>query len=691
MKACLYALALCTLLSGSVEAQTKHAPTLDDLLGLEAPDYLQLSPRGDELVYTSTGRLWLVSMRMAGDPKPVAKGSLPTWSPDGTRLAYYSEESGSRQLWVVDLSSLRAEQVTNLPGGIKPDPRTVMVGWIDDPLRFSWSPDGNKIAFASQVEIAVGPAESTPTVEPGDAKLGRPLILTTKTPPAWTLNGVFTNAFGPPVKPSNPKEPAPLPPAMVNQLFIVDVSSKALTQLTKDEAVYFNPAWSPDGRTIACASSEGRNPWTGPTNLYAIDPLTGKKIALTTGDGDKRLPRWSPDGKTIAFTGGKHFGMQTVFVIPANGGEPVDIGSRIDRNITEFEWFPDSRSLALLAWDGVNRPIDRVAVVDGAVTHMTGGEEADRWYLSVARDGTSAWAQQDGSHYGVIALKPPSGASLRVVVDLDPQIQSWELGEQEVVRWKNCRGDRLEGILIKPAGFQTGRRYPLIVDGYPAQRNGFKAIPMLGNQAWAARGYAVFWPNARTPHTWMNPYRDEAFDQEAKGLQGWDVTVDDVLSGVNELIRRGIVDPDRMGLYGFSNGGGVVNYLITRTTRFKCAVSVAGVYPDWLLPVFLHTGSTIPTFEGGTSPWDDPAAYVRLSAVFHLKSVTTPVLLADGDDDGDFLLGSIEMYNGLRWLGKNVTFLRYPEQGHGFSGAAMKDFWARELEFLDNYLKPRQP
>ena len=211
---------------------------------------------------------------------------------------------------------------------------------------------------------------------------------------------------------------------------------------------------------------------------------------------------------------------------------------------------------------------------------------------------------------------------------------------------------------------------------------------MLGNQVWASRGYVVFWPNARAPHVWMNPFLSPAWSQAAKGPNGWNVTVDDVLSGVNELIRRGIVDPNRMGLYGFSNGGGILNYLITRTNRFKCAVSVAGVYPDWLLPFFLHTDSTIPTFEGGTSPFEDPAAYLQLSAVFHLKSVTTPVLLADGDNDDDFLLGSIEMFNGLRWLHKNVTFLRYPDQGHGFHGAAMKDFWARETAFFDKYLKP---
>lgn len=245
----------------------------------------------------------------------------------------------------------------------------------------------------------------------------------------------------------------------------------------------------------------------------------------------------------------------------------------------------------------------------------------------------------------------------------------------------------MEGVLIKPVGYEPGRRYPLIVDAYPSQQNSFKGASG-GNQAWAARGYAVFWPNARAPHVWMNPFTDQAYSRAGKGPGGWEVTVDDVLSGIDELIARGIVDADRMCLYGFSNGGGIVNYLVTRTTRFKCAVSVGGAVSDWLRPVLLETNSSFEDYEGADDPWTTPAPYVQLSAIFHLESVETPMLLADGDEDGDFLLNTIEMYNGLRHLGKNVTLLRYPGQAHGFTGRALADFWKRENDFFDAYLKP---
>jgi dipeptidyl aminopeptidase/acylaminoacyl peptidase len=271
-------------------------------------------------------------------------------------------------------------------------------------------------------------------------------------------------------------------------------------------------------------------------------------------------------------------------------------------------------------------------------------------------------------------------------------VKRWTLGRVNVLHWKNRRGDDLEGAILLPPNYESDRRYPIIVDAYPVENAAGWLKPMYGNQAWAALGYAVFRPSPRAPHTWVNPWTTERMSLEAKGPDGWNVTVDDVLSGVDSLIQSGIADPDRMCLYGFSNGAGVVNYLVTRTARFKCAVSVAPALSDWVRPSLLDTSQAdFLTTWAGTSFWDNPQAYVELSAVFHLKSVKTPMLLAVGDNDGDFLFDEIEMYNGLRGMGLDVTFLRYPDQEHGFTGESLRDFWARELDFFAFYLSPAEP
>ena len=691
------------------QSQLKHTVTIEDQQTLRVSFYMQLSPDGKMLVYVlgddydmgeDKGSIWLVETEAGSVPRKLLEGTVPVWSPDSKQLAYYSTRSGSLQLWVMDLASGQTTQLTSLTGGIDPDPWTRYSSFSYVPLRYSWSQDGKKIAFASQVtpdnEVVRESHERSGELVPS-AKTGRPLVLTSKTPPEWTLQGVFRYDLGPHRVGSSQDsmgDALSLPPERFNQLFVVDVSSKKVDQITKDEQIYFNPDWSPDGRKIVCASSDGHSlvgEGPGTTNIYLIDLATGNKTALTTGPGDKRLPFWSSDGKWIAFTGGEYLGAPSVFVVPSQGGNVRNVTPKLDRSVMEFHWSSDSVSLVLSYQDGVSWRVARVGIGDDELRPIGDDQPAWRWPLTVARSQTIAWQQSDGSSHGVIRILPRASQQSYMLVALNPQMKDWTLGMQEVVHWKNKRGDELEGILVKPVGYRMGQKYPLIVDCYPQTVNGFMGDKMGGSQALAARGYAVFYPNPRGPHVWINPFKGIAYDQAARGSKGWEVALDDVMSGVDEIIQRGVADPDRLGLFGFSNGAAVVNYVLTRTTRFKCAVSVAGALGvDWLLPFFLSTSNPIIPGVVGTTPWESPDAYVALSTLYKLDKVVTPVLMADGDDDGFFLLTDIEMYNSLRWFGKDVTFLRYPGQGHGFTGEALQDFWRRENQFLDRFLRPHE-
>jgi len=680
--------------------QTKRDVTLEDLETLKQVECVKFSPDGATLAYIVDGVVWLVQSKIGSSPHRIGKGMSLSWSPDSKSLAYASNQSGALQLWVFNTISGRPDQLTSFPGGIDPNSWVYHLPNTSEPISQSWSPDSSKLVFNSQLTVAE-PTQieaNGPGAPPTEA--GTPLVLTSQTPPAWTLSGIFAHSDVNPewatwMKSSRSGGIPSLPPTKISQLFVVDIRTKTVEQLTKDRGMYFNPDWSPDGRKIACASTDGQV-LTGeanvPVNIYIIDVATGKKASLTAGAGDRWLPRWSADGSWIAYWHGpQSWGKHSLAVSRIDGTESFNVMSHLDRFVYGYEWEPDSRSIAVNYVNGVSWSIASVEVRTGHITQIADDKAAMKMYLTVSHSGWLAWQQGDGLSQGIIRVLPLGARDSYPLVDLNPQIHHWQLGEQEVVRWINSRGDTREGILIRPVGYQQGHKYPLIVDGYPQQGNGFKGWAMSGNQAWASRGYAVFYPNPRCPHFWAAFTAAE--DQEAaKGPKGWDVAVDDVMSGVDELIHRGIVDPDRMGLYGFSNGGGVVNYLVTRTRRFKCAVSVAGVYPDWERPVFLDTDSAVVFSAGGITPWGSPDDYVQLSAVYHLDKVTTPMLLADGDEDvHDMLLGVIEMYNGLRWLRQNVTLLRYPRQGHGFTGAALKDFWGRENAFFDKYLKPEQP
>src|SRR6266478_3259272 len=189
---------LLVFVSGPVKAleQGGHLVAFSDLRDTKQVDAnsLALSPDGRWLAYSLDGTVWLVATQQGSIPQKMAHGLLPVWSPDGTRIGYYSEQSKSRQLWTYDRKSGHRERITAIVGGIAPDPSASMDGWLYDEYRYSWSPDGRYLVFASMatVKSADAGAVHAPLSVPRKGKqTGAPLILTNTTPREWTLQGVF--------------------------------------------------------------------------------------------------------------------------------------------------------------------------------------------------------------------------------------------------------------------------------------------------------------------------------------------------------------------------------------------------------------------------------------------------------------------------------------------------------------------
>jgi dipeptidyl aminopeptidase/acylaminoacyl peptidase len=676
------------LIAASLNAQTKHRVTLSDLEGVQGIGAVELSPSGAQVAWSSGGLLSISSADHPDQPPAsLGQGKSPTWSPDGRKLAFYSAKSGTLQLWMYDASTHLSKQLPTITGGIT---ASIIAGprWYDLDGRYSWSPDSRQIVFASQVPKVA--AQDTDHSEATGKDAVKPLILDSSTPLAWTLSGIFVSAFGQPnLEPgtSHPK----VPPVLTSQLFVVDIQTGTTRQITHDEQGYYTPDWSPDGKTIVCSTSSGRE-MSGfslnTTSLVALDVQTGNEQSLTNALGNKTLPTWSPNGKEIAFLTSEHGGRQTIDVLDWGSRTIRQLSEHLPVSVAELRWAPDSNSVFTLALDGVDWRVVRISLRDRSIEAVDTSSPAQRVHLSIAKSGDIAWVSNSGEHPDEVYLRKARASKPQLLIDVNPQIRDWELGQQEVIHWTGGRGEAMEGLLITPPDYQPGKSYPLVVDTYPGIRNSFAVSTILGNQAWASKGYVVFYPDARAPYVWPNHFRTPAFDESAKGPDGFEVTTEQVLSGVDYLIKRGMVDPDRMALLGFSNGGGITNALLSRTNRFRCAVSVAAVYPDWIAPFFLHGYSSLTELSASGDPIMNPENYLKLSSVFRADKVETPILIADGDLDQDFLIGSIEWFNALRWEKKNVTLIRYPGQGHGFHGEEMQDFWARETEFVDQKLKP---
>jgi dipeptidyl aminopeptidase/acylaminoacyl peptidase len=205
-----------------------------------------------------------------------------------------------------------------------------------------------------------------------------------------------------------------------------------------------------------------------------------------------------------------------------------------------------------------------------------------------------------------------------------------------------------------------------------------------------AAGYIVFSPQSvRSPHDPggfeddAEPYKRIVIDSPAVAIK---ITVEDVMSGVDTLIRRGMVDSARMALAGFSNGGGVVNYLVTSSNRFKCGVAQSPAAGN-MTTMFFHDpdGEYLLTFFKGKAPWDDPAMYTALSPVYFVNRIHVPMLYAIGDlETSSFQADALEMYDGLRRLKRPVTVVRYPGQGHGLNGWARVDLARRARKLIDD-------
>lgn len=673
----------------------RHQPTFEEMQKLERIDAasLQLSRDGSYLAYSMSGWLWVVPTGGQSTPTKLVEGMLPLWSPTTNRLAYYSRATGDLQLWTIDPQDLRRKQITHLIGGIDPDPTVRFGGWKYDTLTYSWSPNGKELVFSSRLPSRTTDEQPTQrsALRPSD---DGPLVLTPSTPVQWTLSGIFVHLFqGRDLQSisaergqSRGRNDASRA-SHVSRIIVADIEDGTTRVLTRsNDIAYFEPNWSPDGKTIACVGApvgslgqEGAQR----TEIYSIDAAASRLTDLTAGlsSAIKTNPAWSPDGRQLAFLAKSQLGHNSVIVIGLERDKEENVTRPLRRAVSSFRWL-SPRVLAVIYMDGVSWPLATMQLHEGSMNRI-GGRAAIRDSLASSPSGDMAWLQSDPRFPAVIQyLSHVPGSTPSTVVDLNPQVEHWRLSPQFTVRWRNHRGESMEGIVIEPTD-RAHKPYPLIVNAYPQIANGFKAE----GQVWAAAGYVVFWPNPRGPHVWMNASKSAAFDHAAKGREGWTVTEDDVLSGVDALIARGAVDEHRMALYGFSNGGAVVNQIVTRTSRFKCAISVsAAISADWTSQFLLTAQAIIPAVVG-KAPWEDSRAYTELSAVYRLDRVNTPLLLASGDNDSA-VLQAIEMFNGLRYLGKDVTMLRYPNQGHELTGHAQEDLWHRAGSFLAKCLRP---
>ena len=254
----------------------------------------------------------------------------------------------------------------------------------------------------------------------------------------------------------------------------------------------------------------------------------------------------------------------------------------------------------------------------------------------------------------------------RKLTNINADAADFTLGDTEVLTWKTADGWESEGILVKPVGYEPGKRYPLLVDvhGGPtgAHTNGFKVGVHNGGQLWAGRGWAVLYPNPRG----STNYGEKFMRGNIPDWGGGDYR--DIMAGVDEVIKRGIADPQKLALMGWSYGGYMTSWVVSQTTRFKAARMGAGLSNIHSMYGTTDIPGYIGTFFNNYPDEKTLKLYRERSALTYVDQVTTPLLIMHGQNDERVPIGQpMEFYRALKDRGKIVELVWYPREGHSNS------------------------
>ena len=646
-------LAMASLLA-PCSAQTNW--TSSDLYKLHSASEAELSPDGSRIAYSvmnndQPGRpysqTWILNLDTRQSTR-LGRASSPRWSPNGQWLAYQTGEG----LAISRPNGAGAVLLAPISGTNHPLPGSGE--------RLSWSPDSKSIAFVS----------STPGAEP-DAN-GDPMVITRYLYKPTASEGL--TRFN-----DNRRM----------HIFIVDVATKSVRQLTSGNYYEHSIDWSPDGREILFVSNhEPDSDRIFNYDIFTADAANGAVRRLTDTKNAEYRPVWSPSGKTIAYQGTRRTLTSSettmedthIWIMDADGSHRREIDSGIDNRQGAPKWSPDGQSLYFTVQERGTARLYRVPVSGGQPRRLDLNGAVGSW--SVAKD-LVACALTVESSPGELYLKRGDSAATALTSLNRDLLATKKIAEVESFRFKAADGLEIEAFLTKP--IDLAGKHPLIVmmHGGPHGEQGpqFNAKA----QVYAAHGYASLMVNYRGSTGYGQKHADAIFgDQDGKEAE-------DVLTGVDAALARfPWLDGSKMGIEGGSYGGQLANWIITRTDRFKAAIPTAGIsnlvtenyvsyYHDYLAVEygdFPHKNGIIDKL------WDR-------SPIRYTNRVKTPVLLIHGENDNDVpIVEAEQFYIALKDVGVETVMLRYPREGHGLrENKHIVDALDRSIEWYDRHFQ----
>ena len=650
MKKALFSFLLTLVLSSFAFSQV---PTIEQSLSMKSVSTPRMSPDGRFVAYQVQETNWTdnafeteiyIANLATGERYQLtnAKKSsfAPTWSPDSKRLAFISDRDGKNQLYIIAPAGGEAVQLTNLETGVN---------------GFDWSPDGKRIAFTAADPKSKERKER-------EEKYGEYEV----------VENDYTFAH----------------------LWMIDMTTegkmpeaKRLTEGATFTVGSFN--WSPDSSRIAFSATKDADLGSGHTaDIYVLNVSDKSLKKIVDTKGSDTNPVWSPDGKQIAYettNAREFFFYQNSFIatVASDGGTPQLLTESFDELPRLITWTNDGIYFGalqrvffqLFRLNPASKAIENITPAQMSISSISFTKD----FKQAAFTGASANAFTE---VYTSALKP---FAPKRITQMSDQYKDYKLASRELVRWKSTDGAEIEGVLIKPANYDATKKYPLLVviHGGPTGvdtpiLNADRTYPV---EMFAAKGALILRPNYRGSAGYGEKFR--ALNVRNLGVGDYG----DVISGVDYLIQKGMVDKDRVGAMGWSQGGYISAFITTSSDRFK-AVSVGAGISNWMT---YYVNTDIHPFTRQylkATPWDDPEIYKKTSPMSYIKNAKTPTLIQHGELDKRVPIpNAYELYQGLKDQGVPVKLMVYKGFGHGINKPKQqRSLMEQNYEWFSQYI-----